>query len=108
MGTLFVKDSVLPVVSPVTEKKKVTQKPPQYQVVLLNDDFTPMDFVVGILKQYFGMAFNEAVKVMLDVHHHGKGVCGTYTREIAESKVAQVIREARLNDHPLMCRMEKL
>lgn len=108
MGTSFVKESEIPIVSPVTEKKPEVKHPSQYQVVLLNDDFTPMDFVVGILQQFFDMAFTEAVKVMLDVHHHGKGICGTYTREIAEAKVAQVIEQARMHEHPLLCRMEKL
>lgn len=108
MGTLYSKGSVVPVESPEIQKTPVLQRPAQYQVVLLNDDYTPMDFVVGVLQIFFGKPFAVAVKVMLDVHHQGKGICGTYTRDIAETKVAQVNDFARLHNHPLMCRMEKL
>ena len=78
----------------------------QYTVLLLNDDFTPMDFVVDVLLQFFPMTLEQATQVMLHVHTRGRGVCGVYTREIAESKVAQVNDYARLNQHPLLCMME--
>lgn len=78
-----------------------------YQVFLLNDDYTPMDFVVVILQQFFAKHYSMAVEIMLEVHHRGKGVCGVYTRDIAETKVAQVNEFARLNGHPLLCKMEK-
>jgi ATP-dependent Clp protease adaptor protein ClpS len=83
------------------------QKPPLYQVLLLNDDYTPMDFVVDVLMNFFGMNPEKATQIMLHVHTRGKGVCGTYTREVAESKVAQVNEYARANHHPLLCTMEK-
>ncbi|HET8898875.1 MAG TPA: ATP-dependent Clp protease adapter ClpS [Rhodanobacteraceae bacterium] len=82
--------------------------PPMFQVVLLNDDYTPMDFVVEVLRAFFGMAQERAVQVMLHVHTRGKGVCGVFTREVAETKVMQVNEFARANQHPLMCAMEKL
>ena len=82
-------------------------KPPQYTVLLLNDDFTPMDFVVEVLMQFFAMSLEGATQVMLHVHTRGRGVCGVYTREIAESKVAQVNDFSRLNQHPLLCTMEQ-
>lgn len=83
------------------------QKPPLYQVLLLNDDYTPMDFVVDVLMRFFGMNPEKATQVMLHVHTRGKGVCGVFTREVAESKVAQVNDFARANHHPLLCTMEK-
>ncbi|MCC7096658.1 MAG: ATP-dependent Clp protease adapter ClpS [Thermomonas sp.] len=82
-------------------------RPPMYTVLLLNDDYTPMDFVVDVLMQFFSMGLERATQVMLHVHTRGRGVCGLYTREIAESKVAQVNEYARLNQHPLLCTMEK-
>lgn len=88
-----------------TAKPKV--KPPKrYQVVLLNDDYTPMDFVVEVLQQFFGMDEIKANAVMLAVHHDGKGVCGVFSREIAEMKVQQVNRFSRQHKHPLMCQLE--
>lgn len=81
--------------------------PPQYQVLLLNDDYTPMDFVVTVLQQFFAMDLEKATQVMLHVHTRGRGVCGVYTREVAESKVAQVNEFSRMNQHPLLCTMEK-
>ena len=81
--------------------------PPMYQVVLLNDDYTPMDFVVEILTRFFALDIERATQVMLHVHTRGRGVCGVYSREVAESKVAQVNEYARLNLHPLLCTMEK-
>jgi len=87
--------------------EQLTDEPPMYRVVLLNDDFTPMEFVVQVLMQLFGMTFDEANAVMLEVHHNGRGVCGEYTREIAETRVSQVNQLAREHEHPLMCVMER-
>ena len=82
-------------------------RPPLYSVLLLNDDYTPMDFVVEVLVRFFAMNLEKATQVMLHVHTRGRGVCGVYTREVAESKVAQVNEFARLNQHPLLCTREK-
>jgi ATP-dependent Clp protease adaptor protein ClpS len=82
-------------------------RPPLYSVLLLNDDYTPMDFVVEVLVRFFAMDIERATQVMLHVHTRGRGVCGLYTREVAESKVAQVNEYSRLNQHPLLCTMEK-
>jgi len=82
-------------------------RPPLYSVLLLNDDYTPMDFVVDVLTRFFGMGIDKATQVMLHVHTRGRGVCGVFTREVAESKVAQVNEYSRLNRHPLLCTMEK-
>ena len=81
--------------------------PPMYQVILLNDDYTPMDFVVVVLQQFFSLDLERATQVMLHVHTRGRGVCGVFTREVAESKVAQVNEFSRMNQHPLLCTMEK-
>ena len=78
-----------------------------YQVILLNDDYTPMDFVVAVLQQFFTLDLERATPVMLHVHTRGRGVCGVFTREVAESKVAQVNEFSRMNQHPLLCTMEK-
>ncbi len=83
-------------------------KPPLFQVVLLNDDYTPMDFVVEVLRGFFAMDQERAVQVMLHVHTRGKGVCGVFSREVAETKVTQVNEYSRTHQHPLMCSMEKL
>jgi len=80
--------------------------PPLYQVMLLNDDYTPMDFVVTVLQSFFTMSLDQATQVMLHVHTRGRGVCGVYTREVAETKVAQVNEFSRMNQHPLLCTME--
>jgi len=90
----------------VEEAKPKLKRPPLYNVVLLNDDYTPMEFVVHILEYFFNLDRENAVRVMLQVHTQGKGVCGQFTREIAETKVAQVTDCARENNHPLMCTME--
>lgn len=82
------------------------QSPRQYKVILLNDDFTPMDFVVEVLKRFFYLSEDMAVQVMLQVHYQGRGVCGVFTRDIAETKVALVNEYARNHEHPLLCRME--
>ena len=76
-------------------------------MVLLNDDYTPMDFVVAVLQQFFSLDLEQATQVMLHVHTRGRGVCGVFTREVAESKVAQVNEFSRMNQHPLLCTMEK-
>jgi len=84
------------------------RKPPMYRVVLLNDDFTPMDFVVDILRRFFQKSVDEATRIMLAVHHEGRGVCGIYPFEIAESKVHLVRQTSRKHGHPLMCVMERV
>ena len=89
------------------ERTKV-KPPPLYKVVLLNDDYTPMDFVVVVLQTVFGMSREKATQVMLQVHREGMGVCGTYTREVAATKVDQVINLARKHQHPLQCTMEEV
>lgn len=86
--------------------KPKLKKPRMYRVVLLNDDYTPMDFVVFILQELFGMRHELAVRIMVQVHNSGRGVCGTYTREIAEMKVSEVLKRARQFQHPLQCEME--
>jgi ATP-dependent Clp protease adaptor protein ClpS len=90
-----------------TKPKKKTKKPPLYKVILLNDDYTTMDFVVFILETVFHKPHEEAVHIMLHVHRKGMGVCGVYTREIAETKVKMVHELARKNNFPLRCVMEK-
>lgn len=91
----------------VEEARPEVIRPPLYQVVLLNDDYTPMDFVVEVLQVFFGLNIERATQVMLHVHTRGKGVCGVYTREVAETKVQQVNEFARSHQHPLLCSMEK-
>jgi ATP-dependent Clp protease adaptor protein ClpS len=88
--------------------KPEVAKPPLFQVLLLNDDFTPMDFVVEVLRGFFSMDQERAVQVMLHVHTRGRGVCGVFTREVAETKVTQVNEYSRSHQHPLLCTMEKL
>lgn len=83
-------------------------RPPMYQVVLLNDDYTPMDFVVSVLQLFFSMNREKATQVMLHVHTRGKGVCGIFTREVAETKVTQVNEFSRKHQHPLMCTLERI
>ena len=83
------------------------KRPPLYQVILLNDDYTPMEFVVDVLQQVFGLDRQNATRVMLEVHTRGKGVCGVFTYEIAETKVAQVMIYVRQHQHPLLCTMEE-
>jgi ATP-dependent Clp protease adaptor protein ClpS len=91
----------------VEEASPKLKKPPLFQVVLLNDDYTPMEFVVDVLQRIFGMDRVKATRVMLEVHTKGKGVCGVFTYEIAETKVAQVTAYARQHQHPLLCTMEE-
>lgn len=80
--------------------------PPRYQVLLINDDFTPMDFVVDVLMRFFSKTANEAMTIMLQVHNQGKGICGVYTKDIAATKVTMVMQYARSHQHPLLCTME--
>ncbi|HMB72574.1 MAG TPA: ATP-dependent Clp protease adapter ClpS [Gammaproteobacteria bacterium] len=91
----------------VTKTEPKTKKPSLYKVLLLNDDYTPMEFVVQILEKVFGMDRKTATRVMLEVHTKGKGICGVYTYEIAETKVAQVTSLAQQHQHPLLCTMEE-
>jgi ATP-dependent Clp protease adaptor protein ClpS len=91
----------------VEEARPKLKEPPLYRVVLLNDDFTPMEFVVDILESIFAMERTRATQVMLEVHTKGKGICGVYNFEIAETKVAQVMTTARQHQHPLLCTMEE-
>lgn len=90
----------------VLESKPKLKRPSLYKVVLLNDDYTPMEFVVEILEIFFTMSREQATNVMLTVHIHGKAVCGVYTRDIAETKAAQVNQYARDHEHPLLCEIE--
>ncbi|RMD48365.1 MAG: ATP-dependent Clp protease adapter ClpS [Alphaproteobacteria bacterium] len=84
-----------------------TKRPPMYKVLLLNDDFTPMEFVVHVLERFFGMSHQRSVEVMLTVHRKGVAVVGVYSYEVAETKVAQVMDFARQHQHPLQCTMER-
>jgi len=90
-----------------TRTKPKTQRPPLYKVLLLNDDFTPMEFVVHVLERLFGMTHAQAIEIMLTVHRKGVAVVGVFSHEIAETKVAQVMELARRQQHPLQCTMEK-
>ncbi len=89
------------------ESKPKLKKPPLYRVVLLNDDYTPMEFVVQVLQNVFSLERTVATRIMLQVHTQGKGVCGVYTYDIAETKVAQVTELAKRNQHPLLCTLEE-
>ena len=91
----------------VAEARPKLKKPSLFNVVLINDDSTPMEFVVEVLESVFGMQRNNATRVMLEVHTKGKGLCGVYTYEIAETKVAQVTTIAQQQQHPLLCTMEE-
>jgi len=90
-----------------TRTRPKTKKPSNYKVLMLNDDYTPMEFVVLVLQQFFSMGIEDATRVMLQVHQKGVAVCGVYTYEVAETKVTQVIDFARENQHPLQCTLEK-
>jgi len=91
----------------VTRTKTRTKKPSMYKVLLLNDDYTPMEFVVHVLERFFSKGREDATRIMLHVHQKGVGLCGVYTYEVAETKVTQVMEFARLHQHPLQCTMEK-
>jgi ATP-dependent Clp protease adaptor protein ClpS len=83
-----------------------TEPPPMYQVILLNDDYTPMEFVVLVLQKYFGKGQEEAMQIMLTVHNEGRGVCGVYPKDVAATRITQVSQFARSRQHPLQCVME--
>jgi len=91
----------------IQEARPKLKRPPLYKVVLLNDDFTPMEFVVQLLEIFFAMNREKATQIMLHVHTRGKGVCGMYSRDVAETKVAQVNEFSREHQHPLKCVMEE-
>jgi ATP-dependent Clp protease adaptor protein ClpS len=91
----------------VVKAKPKTKKPSMYKVLMLNDDYTPMEFVVHILERFFSKSRQEATRIMMHVHRRGVGVCGVYTYEVAETKVTQVMDFARQHQHPLQCTLEK-
>ena len=91
----------------VTRTKPQAKRPNLYRVLLLNDDYTPMEFVVHVLERFFSKSREDASRIMLHVHHHGVGECGVFTYEVAETKVTQVMDFARKHQHPLQCVMEK-
>jgi ATP-dependent Clp protease adaptor protein ClpS len=91
----------------ITRTKPQTKRPNLYRVLILNDDYTPMEFVVLVLERFFGKDHEAATRIMLHVHHHGIGECGVFTYEVAETKVTQVMDFARKHQHPLQCVMEK-
>jgi ATP-dependent Clp protease adaptor protein ClpS len=91
----------------VVKTRPKTRKPAMYKVLMLNDDYTPMEFVVHVLERFFQKSREEATRIMLHVHRRGVGVCGVYTYEVAETKVTQVMDLARQNQHPLQCTIEK-
>ncbi|WP_412176223.1 ATP-dependent Clp protease adapter ClpS [Lentibacter sp. XHP0401] len=93
--------------SVITKTKPKTKRPPLYKVMLLNDDYTPMEFVVHVLERFFGMDHAQAFEIMLTVHKRGLAVVGVFSHEIAETKVTQVMDLARQHQHPLQCTMEK-
>jgi ATP-dependent Clp protease adaptor protein ClpS len=93
--------------SVLTKTRAKTERPPLYKVMLLNDDYTPMEFVVHVLERFFGISHTQAVEIMLTVHRKGLAVVGVFSFEIAETKVTQVMDYARRNQHPLQCTMEK-
>ncbi len=96
-----------PTTGVVVKTKVKTKKPSMYKVLLLNDDYTPMEFVVHVLERFFNKNREDATQIMLHVHRRGVGVCGVYTYEVAETKVTQVIDFARRHEHPLQCTLEK-
>lgn len=96
-------DGELDLAEPITK----TKRPPMYKVVLLNDDFTPMDFVVSVIEHIYRKDHQEAVELMLMVHEKGQAIVGVYTREVAETKVDQTVEYARINEHPLQCAMQQ-
>jgi ATP-dependent Clp protease adaptor protein ClpS len=91
----------------LTKTRTATQRPPMYKVLLLNDDYTPMEFVVHVLERFFGLTHAQAFEIMLTVHKKGLAVVGVFSFEVAETKVAQVMDFARRHQHPLQCTMEK-
>ncbi|MGF1639726.1 MAG: ATP-dependent Clp protease adapter ClpS [Rhodospirillales bacterium] len=101
------KTGSVPSTGVVTKARPKTKKPSMYKVLMLNDDYTPMEFVVYVLERFFGKGHEEAVQIMLHVHQRGVGVCGVFTYEVAETKVNQVMETARQHQHPLQCTIEK-
>lgn len=97
----------LPQAGVLLKSRTKTKKPSLYRVVLMNDDFTPMDFVIQVLEKFFNKTRAEATDIMLHIHRHGIGVCGVFTFEVAESKVGQVLDFARQQEQPLQCTMER-
>ena len=96
-----------PSTSVITKVKPKTKRPNLYRVLILNDDYTPMEFVVLVLERFFNKSREDATRIMLHVHHNGVGECGVFTYEVAETKVTQVMDFARQNQHPLQCTLEK-
>ncbi|MGB8276165.1 MAG: ATP-dependent Clp protease adapter ClpS [Alphaproteobacteria bacterium] len=96
-----------PTTKVVVKTRPKTKKPAMYRVILLNDDYTPMEFVVRVLERFFNKSHEEATQIMLHVHRRGVGLCGVYTYEVAETKVSQVVDFARRHQHPLQCTLEK-
>ena len=96
-----------PTTGVIVKSKPKTKKPSMYKVLMLNDDYTPMDFVVHVLERFFNKTREEATRIMLHVHRRNVGVCGVYTYEVAETKVTQVMDFARQHQHPLQCTLEK-
>ena len=92
----------------VQELKPKTKKPPMFDVILLNDDFTPMEFVAGVIQKVFNKTADDATRIMLKIHTEGIGICGTYPLEIAETKMNQVLNLAKESQHPLQCIIEKI
>ena len=99
--------SVGPSTSVATKTRPKTKKPSMYKVLLLNDDYTPMEFVVQVLERFFHMSHEAATRIMLHVHQRGVGVCGVFPFDVAETKVTQVVDLARRHQHPLQCTLEK-
>ena len=97
----------IPTTKVVVKSRPKTKKPAMYRVILLNDDYTPMEFVVHVLERFFQKSREEATQIMLHVHRRGVGVCGIFTYEVAETKVHQVVEFARRHQHPLQCTLEK-
>ncbi len=91
----------------ITQTRPKTKKPSMYKVLMLNDDYTPMEFVVHVLERFFGKGYEEATRIMLHVHQRGVGICGVFPYEVAETKVTQVMDFARQHQHPLQCTLEK-
>lgn len=96
-----------PTTGVVVKTRPKTKKPSMYKVIMLNDDYTPMEFVVHVIERFFGKSREEATRIMLHVHQRGVGVCGVFTYEVAETKVTQVMDFARQHQHPLQCTLEK-
>ena len=101
------RDDDAPTTGVVVKARPATKKPAMYKVLMLNDDYTPMEFVVHVLERFFQKSREEATRIMLHVHRRGVGVCGVFTYEVAETKVTQVMDLARQNQHPLQCTIEK-